>query len=340
MKYLMNMTDCRWDEERFRDGRDAADFAGRLGFDGMELMHCEGGDPFFFPPELIGGLHLRCRNDWLDLWNGDLEAVEKEYGSLETAEKICGGLDRQALLKPLREDLELADRLQVPYVVFHVCDVKPVELYTGRFLHTDEEVIDASAELINTLLDGQGYSFAFLMENLWWPGLTMTRPEMTGRLLDGVHYPNRGIMLDTGHLMHTNLDLTSEEEAVEYILEQVRRHGRLADFIRGIHLNQSITGQYVRELLERREPVPENYAERQEGCYRHVFQIDSHLPFSTPEVRKLTKALDPEYVTFEFITCDREEYERKALRQWKMLGKTFNSGKSVREAGKTGGSVL
>src|SRR5699024_3585024 len=125
--------------------------------------------------------------------------------------EIYGGLGRDRILKPLQTDLGLARRFHVSYVVFHVCDVKNTEFFTNHRLHTDEEVVDAAAELINELLDGKPCEFEFLMENLWWPGLTMTRPEIAERLLEQVHYPRKGIMLDTGHLMHTNLELSTEE---------------------------------------------------------------------------------------------------------------------------------
>lgn len=319
MKIMMNMTDCRWDEERFQDGGDAAEFMRKLGIDGIELMHCPGGDPSFFPRDILGGLHLRNWNDWLDLWQGRWQALEEEYGSLEQAEKVYGSLDQEAILKPLKEQLDLAERLSVPYVVFHVCDVKTRELYTYQFQHTDEEVAEAAAELINTLLDGKDYKFEFLMENLWWPGLTMTRPEITRLLLSGVHCPRAGIMLDTGHLMHTNLDLADQEEAAAYILEQLRKHGALTSRIRGIHLNQSLTGNYVRELLKKQDQMPRDYTARQEDCYRHVFQIDRHLPFTGRGMREIVKEVSPEYLTFEFITCDRREQEEKLRLQRQAL---------------------
>ena len=44
-------------------------------------------------------------------------------------------------------------------------------------------------------------------------------------------------MLDTRYLIHTNLELKTEEEAVDYILEQVKVYVKLASYIRGIHLN-------------------------------------------------------------------------------------------------------
>lgn len=311
MKRMINITDSSSDIERYRDGRDAFDLARKFGCDGLELMHLAGGKEDFFLPESVVGVHLRFFSDWLDLWRGDMEALRAEYDTLAQAEEVFGGLDRSHILEPLREDLERAKRLGAEYVVFHVSNVRDSEVFTYQFSHTDEEVIDASTELINELLDGKDYTFYFLMENLWWPGLTMTRPEMTRRLLDQIHYPRKGIMLDTGHLMHTNLELQTEEEAIEYILEKIKEHGELSSYIRGIHLNQSLTGDYVKKLLEKKDEIPKTYRERLQACYEHVFQIDKHLPFTTTEVQRIIKKIQPEYLTYELITRDRREHERK-----------------------------
>lgn len=311
MKTMINITDSSSDIERYRDGWDAFEFAGKFGCDGLELLHCAGGEEDFFPPESVVGIHLRFFSEWLDLWRGDMEALQAEYDTLKQAKEVFGGLDRSCILNPLREDLERAKRLKAEYVVFHISDVRDSELFTCTFSHSDEEVIDASAELINELLDGTDYTFYFLMENLWWPGLTMTRPEMTRRLLDQIHYPKKGIMLDTGHLMHTNLELRTEEEAVAYILEKVREHGELASDIRGIHLNQSLTGDYVKKLLEKKDEMPKTYRERLGACYEHVFRIDRHLPFTTPKVQEIIREIQPEYLTYELITSSRREHERK-----------------------------
>ena len=198
--------------------------------------------------------------------------------------------------------------------------MKMTELFTYTFSHTDEEVVDYTAELVNDLLDGKGYEFDFLMENLWWPGLTLTRPEITRRLLDQIHYPKKGIMLDTGHLMHTNLELAAQEEAVDYILDMVRAHSDMIPYMKGIHLNQSLTGQYVKDLLKKRDEMPKTHKERVNACYEHVFQIDGHFPFTTPRVREIIEAVAPDYLTYELITSDREEHEEKLLRQCEALG--------------------
>lgn len=315
MKQMINTTDYAFDVERYRDEEDAKKFAEKFGCGGFELLPCEGGDENFFTERTVEGVHLRYLDEWVDLWHGRLDILEKEYDSLANAREIFGGLDRKCILARFEKDLERARRLHVSYVVFHVSDVKVSELFTYTCSHTDEEVIDSAAELINLLLDQKGYEFDFLMENLWWPGLTMTKPEMTERLLKQIHYPQKGIMLDTGHLMHTNLELKSQEEAIDYILEKVGEHGALANYIKGIHLNQSLTGDYVKEMLTKKTVIPGTYQERAQACYEHIVHIDRHLPFTTPYVKKLVERIRPEYLTHELITYNREEQEQKLTLQ-------------------------
>ncbi len=320
MKRMINITDCSMDTGRYIDGEDIRKFVKQFGCDGVELMHCSGGNPDFFHREDIIGVHLRFFNEWADLWKGDMEALKAEYDTLEQAKEVFGSLDRDGMIKTLKEDLERAKNLGASYVVFHVSNVKMTELFTYTFGYTDEEIVDMTAELVNGLLDGQDYEFDFLMENLWWPGLTLTRPEITKRLLDQIHYPRKGIMLDTGHLMHTNLELSSQEEAVDYILENMEAHKQMLPYIRGIHLNQSLTGDYVKELLKHKDQMPQTYKERMGVCYEHVFKIDSHLPFTTPRVQEIIDFVSPEYVTYELITCDRDEHEEKLRQQIAAFG--------------------
>jgi len=143
----------------------------------------------------------------------------------------------------------------------------------------------------------------------------MTRPEMTKRLLSQVHYQKKGIMLDTGHLMHMNLELKTQDEAVDYILEKVAEHGNLASYIKGMHLNQSITGAYVKTLITKKDAMPSDYEACSKACYEHVFQIDQHLPFTTPKVQKLVETIKPEYLTHELMSYGRSEHEIKLVMQ-------------------------
>ena len=57
---------------------------------------------------------------WIDFWNGNKEALIKEFGTQETYEWFYGGKDRNALIRNFTTDLERAKALDVRYVVFHV----------------------------------------------------------------------------------------------------------------------------------------------------------------------------------------------------------------------------
>ena len=211
-----------------------------------------------------------------------------------------------------RRDLEFARQMQAEYVVFHASQISEVEATTYHFSHTDTQVVDACCRLVNSLMDGQSYTFLFLLENQWWPGLTFLRPEIAGALLDGIHYPYTGFMLDTGHLMNTNQQLSTPDEAVAYIHTVLNRNERYLPYIRGIHLNQSLSGAYVQDYLKR-PPFDRSKADADAWTchvYEHIFQVDQHRPFVADGVRELVQRIDPAYVTYEYITHDRKELKQ------------------------------
>lgn len=318
MKQTFNFTFCDDDLNRYTDREDFLSVLAK-GFDGIELNFYQEDKRSIVPQEKILGLHMSYFPDWLDFWRGDKTALIREYGSLEECYRQFGGSDRSALLDRFRRDLNNAKRFGVEYVVFHVSDAHLEETFTFDYEHSDEEVIDAVCEIINEICEELDGSVAFLMENLWQPGLTFTRPDMTKRLLDGVHYSNKGIMLDTGHLMHTNFDLHSEEEALAYINRMLDEHGDLCRWIRGVHLHQSLTGAYCRQVQSSPPQLPDTYLERQWAMFRHAFAVDQHLPFTCGGVKELVERISPEYLTFEFITENRRQHDEYLDRQLAIL---------------------
>ena len=320
MKRMINLTDSPDDIQRFQDERDIREFYEKYGCDGLEYLRLSETDVPIISSDMICGVHMRSFQCWVDLWRGNLEAVKKEFGSLEQADQIYGGHTRQALVEAFRKDLEYARNVKAEYVVFHVSEVKMEESFRYQFGYPDEEVIEAAAELINELLDGQGYSFYFLMENLWWPGLTWTRPEMTEKLIKAVHYEKKGFMLDTGHLLHTNLDLKTQEEGLSYIHQILDRNDSLSRWIKGVHLNQSLTGDAVRHMLSQKVSLAKDYYERWCQVFSYIFQIDLHQPFTAKGINKLIERIQPEYLTFELISRNRKEHEQMLEAQIKSLG--------------------
>lgn len=283
MKLTMNFTLSDDDLNRYKNSEDLRSFYSSFGLDGLELMPLTEDAQHIVQPDMVVGVHARCITDWM-------------------------GLDTDLLLSHYRQDLDYAKEIGAEYVVFHITQVGFAESLTYELLHTDEEVVDAAAQFINQLLDGTDYDFYFLMENLWWPGMTMVDPKVTRRLLDQVHYPKKGIMLDTGHFMSTDTSLASASDALLALNRMLDAHGELVSMIKGVHLNLSLSGEYVKNY--RQHPViPETDPEKLAAqAFSYIFQIDQHRPFAAPGVRELIDRISPMYVTLEYITRDRQEH--------------------------------
>ena len=158
------------------------------------------------------------------------------------------------------------------------------------------------------------------MENLWWPGLNFRRPEMTYLLLKSIHYQKKGLMLDTGHFLHTNHKLRTQAEALLSLNQMLDEHEAYfhsartgadgEDFlawIHGIHLQQSLTGAYVEDWITHPHILSDDPMEQINQLFTHIFAIDKHRPFTAPGVRELVERIQPEYVTLEYITESREQ---------------------------------
>ncbi len=275
--------------------------------DGIEMIYDGSEDSCSNQKDIIFGYHLMFYADWIDFWRKDTAALNRKFGSDVTWRDFYLGSEREALIRQFQEDLLRAASLNVKYVVFHVSDVSVEEGFTYRWEHTDEEVIDAAAEFINLLLDGQSDTFEFLVENLHWPGFTFTRPEMTERLLSQINYKKKGIMLDTGHLMCTNLEIKDQADGCRYIHRMMDEHGALCKYIRGVHLHQSVTGAYVKQSLKNQPVLKENFYERFAQCYEHIGKIDTHQPFDNAEVYRLIERIAPEYLVHEIAAKTPEE---------------------------------
>lgn len=287
-----------------------------LELDGVEGIWSGEDIPADFPKDLLTGYHLTFFPDWLDFYRDDRDALTRKFGSPEAAYGFYGGRGAETLLELYRADLERARNLGAKYVVFHVSDVSIEEGYTYRWLHTDEEVLDTSAEIINLLLRDMASDFDFLVENQWWPGFTCTEPGKTARLLDDISYARKGILLDTGHLLNTNIRIRTQADGIAFIRSMLERHGELSRMIRGVHLHQSVSGAYVKKYTGRLPAdLPEDYTERFIASYAHIQQIDRHRPWTNVRVFTLLDQIDPLFLTHELSAGTRAERFQAIRRQ-------------------------
>jgi len=323
MKTIMNITTCEEDLLRFENNADLKGFYRHFGLDGLEVMEAGTDRWGILQTEDAIGVHLRFHSGWMDLWTGDHGRLLQEFGSWEEVRQVYGGETREALMKGFRSNLRFANTLQPEYLVFHVSDCTMAESMLRSYHYSDEDVIDATIELVNAVSDSIEGQPWLLFENLWYPGLTMLRPEMLQRLLKGVRYPKCGVMLDLGHLMHTNTALRSADEAVDYFHRTLDALGDLSP-IKGVHLHQSLSGAYAENLMNRWQSTTGSYNERMWAIMEHIFNIDTHRPFTSPRIREVLDRLPLEYLVLEQISADRTEHEAHLAQQVVVLGKSAN----------------
>ena len=271
-----------------------------LGLDGVvAIADPDDLDPAF-PADIVSGYHMVFYPDWLDFWRQDEAKLLRKFGSWEMVGKIYRGRKPEDLLKQFRDDLALGQRLRAPYMVFPVSDVSLEEGYAYRWEHTHEEVLDGAIEFINQLFRKVEPTFDLLVENQWWPGFTFTDPKQTEYLLSRIDYPRVGIMLDTGHLMNANTAIRSQADGVKWVLENIEKHGALAQRVCGLHFHQSVSGAYVRS---RAGTVPEafngDYFHDFAISYSHIQRIDRHRPWTYPDCVRILDAVQPKYLTHE-----------------------------------------
>ena len=286
--------------------------------DGIEFMLCAPWDSAMYPLAYIKGVHLLFWPTWLDFWHGDRAALIEEFGSEENVRAYYGSLDVADWVERWKENLRRAAECQPQYLVLHVAHNRTSEMYTRAFAATDEEVIRATIELVNEIACEIPEGCKLLFENLWWPGLTLCQPHLAAMLLEEVNYPAVGFMLDTGHLMNTNFDLRSEADGAAYVTKIYRNLGAVGKYVYGLHLHQSRSGSYVREMMRCHAGAcdPLDW----QAAMDYVMRVDRHEPFRTEAARRILDAVQPDYLVHEFLQRSRTDWEQKIRTQKRALG--------------------
>lgn len=318
MLELVNLSNVRYEIDRVLGDDTSAlpAFFARHGLDGLELTLYEDWEPAQFPADWIQGVHLRFWPSWMDFWRGDREALVREYGS-GAAWQASFGKTREAWIDFWRRHVREAVRTGARYVVFHVSQARTSELYHRRHAYGSAEVIEATLELVNDVMDALPEDCLLLYENLWWPGLTLLNPGLADRLLSGTHHQHTGILLDTGHLMNTSTSLATEDEAVRCVRRVVRNLGGLRTSIYGMHLHRSLSGAFVRRrMAEAGDLRPRGFSE----VFDYISHVDEHRPFETAAVQALVEDVQPEFLVHEFIQDSMEDWEQKVHTQRHALG--------------------
>lgn len=322
MLKLMNFSNHSSDLERFSgDSNKIKQFLDEHDLQGLEIIQTSQWKTESVPPSLIHGLHMRFWPAWLDFWKNDKDELVRQFGDIESYRQYYGGETWDCILEYYRNEIKTACDMGVKYIVFHVSHVQLEHCYNYKFTYNDEEIVEAFIEMINKLFKDISADFDLLLENQWWPGLTLLDKKIASRLMEGINYPQKGFMLDIGHMMNTNTELKTEAEGVEYILRVLQNLEELSSSIKGIHLNSSVSGKYVKRKIEDWDGFnkSECFFNRYLKVFEHIARIDNHIPFSHPSIKQVIDFVNPKYLVYEFITDSYEELEQYVAAQNRVL---------------------
>lgn len=321
---LMNISNYSGDLEKFEgDWKNVQSFLEKHQLDGVELICYEKDYLDTLPRQILKGLHLKYFPTWLEFYQNDMAKVSEMFGGMKGVRQYYGGTHPDILVEAFRQEYQRAREFEVEYMVYHVSHVTTEHSFTGAFDYTDDEVLDATADLVNRAFDTNS-DVLLLFENLWWPGLTLLDRDKAQRFLDQINYENKGIMLDLSHLMITNPKLKTAQEGAEYILDCIEKLGSLKDWIKGVHVNLSLPGDYLlKDHQAQYEEIlaTEDQFERYLKTVGHIKKIDWHVPFDHPLVKNIIESVTPEYIVYELLAKDYESLDAYMAIQNQAMGR-------------------
>lgn len=316
MKHLFNYAGIiEYENELAKKGLTLPQFVQQIGMDGIEQFVYTTTLPAKSHADISFGVHLLYWPTFMDFWLGKTQRMRSSFrNSAEQSKYYNDTLDKDEWVEVIRKNIRVALSQNPQYLVWHVSDANHEEIFSWQFHYTDLQVCAASAEIFNLVADEIPETVLVLFENLWWPGLRLTDVQTVKFFFEHIRHKNSGIMLDTGHLMCTNLNLKSEDEAVDYICNVVDKLGNYAKLIKGVHLNCSLCGKYLRNTGYKLISNP-TLAQ----VYAHISRIDESRPFLTKAAKKILDKINPLYVNHEFIYADLDDLAKKIKQQMSCL---------------------
>ncbi len=309
------------DLNRFENGwKGLEEYVESKKLDGVELLIGYDRPSNDIPKEIVKSVHLPFWVTWLDVWRKGEDAAKAYFPNTPPEDLIfrCGGRNKIEMIATQKKLWEYAALLNPQHAVLHAAHVELEHAFTRDFTYKSAEVLETFVEMLNKTAqefsDGEP-PLTLAIENLWWPGLDFLFPAEVDDFAARFEFSNWNFLLDTGHLMNTNIALRCEDEAIDFVLDRISRLSKDAQGrINSLHLNCSLSGEY--QLKQVQEGLPSNwtglnYSDKYSTARNHVLQIDQHLPFQSSRVKEIISETQPEIVIHEFITKSMDEFSEK-----------------------------
>lgn len=315
VKYLFNYPVIDWYEKELQlMGQSLGEYVASMKLDGIEQLIYDNNMILKYK-ELTIGVHLEYWSYWIDFWWNNQQRLDYIFESNEEKKHYYKARNIYEWIEYIKKNITLALNLKPQYLVWHVSEANVQEIFTYNFYYNDRQVLLATSEVFNEVAKIIPDNVLILFENLWWPGLRLNSMENVVYFFEKLKHNNVGIMLDTGHLMNTNINLTSELEASIFIKDIVNNLGSFASLIKGVHLNCSLSGQYQKKFIEQQFKFCEFDKHR---LWEHIIKIDKHEIFQTKAPSFLIDYIQPQYVVHELA------YDNLILLRNKIMAQSRN----------------
>ena len=315
VKYLFNYPVIDWYEKELQlMGQSLGEYVASMKLDGIEQLIYDNNMILKYKESTIG-LHLEYWSYWIDFWWNNQQRLDYIFESNEEKKHYYKAQNIYEWIEYIKKNITLALNLKPQYLVWHVSEANVQEIFTYNFYYNDRQVLLATSEVFNEVAKIIPDNVLILFENLWWPGLRLNSMENVVYFFEKLKHNNVGIMLDTGHLMNTNINLTSELEASIFIKDIVNNLGSFASLIKGVHLNCSLSGQYQKKFIEQQFKFCEFDKHR---LWEHITKIDKHEIFQTKAPSFLIDYIQPQYVVHELA------YDNLILLRNKIMAQSRN----------------
>jgi len=299
MEHLFSMSAYQFDVDEYGGVSRAIEKIKDAGADGIELL------TGYFDPDpmfkgIAKGIHLPYATDWYSAWDG------MRYDHPADDESIryrSYGTNRKEIIETLTSAVNYASSLSPAYGVVHASNVRMDEIMHFRYRDSDEDIINALTKLLNgvsaSFPSGEP-PFRIVLENLWWPGLTMIDDTGFTVLEEGLNFDNWGLCVDVGHLMNRLGNCREEKEGIENVLKIVKEYPKeMIDRIDVVHLHMSLSADYINKCMEDTAELKVDDADIMPKAYGHICKVDQHRPFTDASCAKILNILKPNYVTHE-----------------------------------------
>lgn len=315
VKCLFNYPVIDWYEKELQlMGQSLGEYVASMKLDGIEQLIYDNNMILKYK-ELTIGVHLEYWSYWIDFWWNNQQRLDYIFESNEEKKHYYKAQNIYEWIEYIKKNITLALNLKPQYLVWHVSEANVQEIFTYNFYYNDRQVLLATSEVFNEVAKIIPDNVLILFENLWWPGLRLNSMENVVYFFEKLKHNNVGIMLDTGHLMNTNINLTSELEASIFIKDIVNNLGSFASLIKGVHLNCSLSGQYQKKFIEQQFKFCEFDKHR---LWEHIIKIDKHEIFQTKAPSFLIDYIQPQYVVHELA------YDNLILLRNKIMAQSRN----------------